>query len=241
MNSITGRTILASDGFIREVDEELQRDRVAQLWKSYGPLAVGLALVVVVATAGKVGWDAWQARQLAEQGAAFAAAEAALSDDDPAAAIAHFASIADGASDNVASVAKLRQAEAMAAAGDSNGALVLLDELTNNSQIDPVLRDFATIALAIRQLNVGDASSAKATLEAHDAEAGTFSYSARELGALVALQDGATASAVAALKELRAEAGTPEGIRRRADELLAALGVEDESAAPAPTETEEAS
>ena len=69
---------MQSDGFIREVDEELQRERVARLWQRYGTIVVGAAVIVIAGTAGKVGWDAWQERQLTRQGAAFAAAETAF-------------------------------------------------------------------------------------------------------------------------------------------------------------------
>jgi hypothetical protein len=49
--------LVESNEFIREVDEEYRRDRIAQIWKRYNGLIVGLA-VLVVATVG--GWRYWQ-------------------------------------------------------------------------------------------------------------------------------------------------------------------------------------
>ena len=100
---------MASDGFIREVDEELQRDRMAMLWKRFGPLIIALASFVVLATAGNVAWDAWQARQLEQQGAAFAQAEATLDGNDPIAAAAEFAALAGVQKGDSSAIARLRE------------------------------------------------------------------------------------------------------------------------------------
>jgi len=232
---------LASDGFIREVDEELQRDRMARLWKRYGPLAIGIALVVIAATAGKVGWDAWQARQLAQQGAAFAAAEAARAGAEPSIAVSHYADLAETAGGNIGALAQLRQAEALLAAGDTATALTLLDEVAGNGQIDPVLRDFAAVSIALQRLDDADVGAALEALERRNAATGTFAYSARELTAMAALEAGDEATAISTLQALRADSGTPDGVRQRAEALLAALGVVDGAAESSTTETEEAS
>ena len=38
--------------FIREIDEELRRERLMKLWERYGAYAVGAAVLIVAATAG---------------------------------------------------------------------------------------------------------------------------------------------------------------------------------------------
>lgn len=240
--STSGFRILASDGFIREVDEELQRDRMAQLWKRFGPLVVGAAVVVVAAVAGKVGWDAWQARILAEQSAAFASAEAARGDGNLAAAAERYAGIAESAGADVAALARLHQAEAALAAGDANNGMALLDQVTKTGAVDPILRDFAAIALALKHLDDGDTSAVSTVLEDHDASIGAFSHTARELAAVAAIRRGDTAAGIEALQALLTDVGTPDGTRRRASELLAALGVVDEAPlSPTDHEAEEAS
>ncbi len=224
---------MASDGFIREVDEELQRDRMAKLWRRYGALVVGAVVVVVLATAGKVGWDAWQARQLERQGAAFAAAEAALERDEPAAAAEQFASLAAAERGDVAAVAALREAEARLRAGEVEASMAVLDELAAASGIDPVLRDFAAVSAAQRRLGMADPAELRASLQPQMAADAPFRHSAREIAALAALEAGDEAAAIEALRALLADSGTPDDMRRRVGELLAALGVDEGAAAPA--------
>jgi len=42
--------------FIREIDEEVRRDQMLKLWQRYGHYAIGLAVLIVLATAGWRGW-----------------------------------------------------------------------------------------------------------------------------------------------------------------------------------------
>ncbi len=232
---------MASDGFIREVDEELQRDRMAKLWQRYGPIAIGVALLVVGAVAGKVGWDAWRERQLEQQGAAFAAAEAALQRSDPTSAADQFATLAAAQSGDAAALARLREAEARIDAGDAESGLALLDDLARDTGIDAVLRDYAAVSAAQRRLGHVDPVSLQAELRAHMADDAPFRHSARELTALAALEAGDEPAAIEALKQLQADIGTPDEMRRRANELLAALGVVDDDTGSAAPATEEAS
>jgi len=232
---------LASDGFIREVDEELQRDRMAQLWKRYGALAIGVVLVVVAATAGKVGWDAWQARQMEQQGAAFAAAEAALERNDLAAAADQFASLAATQRGDAGALARLREARARIAAGDSEAGLALLDTLAGDTRIDAVLRDYAAVTAAQRRLGHADPVTLRAELRARMADDAPFRHSAREIAALAALEAGDEPGAIETLQQLQADIATPDAMRRRAGELLATLGVTNDQPVPAMPETDEAS
>lgn len=232
---------MASDGFIREVDEELQRDRMAKLWQRYGPIAIGVALVVVAGTVGKVGWDAWQARQLEQQGAAFAAAEAALERDDFTAAADQFAGLAAAQSGDAAALARLREAEAHFAAGDSEAGLARLDALAEETRIDAVLRDYAAVTAAQRRLGHTDPVTLRANLRPRMAEDSPFRHSARELAALAALEAGDEPGAIDMLRQLQADTGTPDAMRRRAGELLAALGVLDDDAEPVTPLADEAS
>jgi hypothetical protein len=232
---------LASDGFIREVDEELQRDRMAKLWRRYGPFAIGVALVVIAATAGKVGWDAWQVRQMEQQGAAFAAAEGAFERDDLAAAAEQFASLAASQQGDAAALAQLREAEARINAGDSDGALAILDDLAGNDQIDAVLRDYAAVTAAQQRLGHTDPASLEAGLQPQLANDAPFRHSARELVALAALEAGDVPAAIQTLRQLQADIGTPDSMRRRAVELLAALGAADDESSLADPESQDAS
>jgi len=201
---------------------------MATLWKRFGPLMVGLASLVVVATAGKVAWDAWETRQLEQQGAAFAEAEVTLSGDDPVAAAAEFASLAASQSGDSSAIARLREAEARLASDETETALTLLDRVAATDDIDPIFRDFAAVAAAQRNVTIAQSERARELLASRAGSDSPFHHSARELAAIAALQTGNVADATALLLDLRADTLTPADLRQRAEELLALLGVTEE-------------
>jgi hypothetical protein len=64
-----------NDEFIREVDEEYRRDQLAQVWKRYSGLIVGVAILLVL---GVGGWRYWQYAQERQAQAAATRYEEAL-------------------------------------------------------------------------------------------------------------------------------------------------------------------
>ncbi len=61
----------------REVDEEVRREKLKQLWERHSNLIVALALLIVLGVGGWRGYDWWETRKSAESGAAFEAARPA--------------------------------------------------------------------------------------------------------------------------------------------------------------------
>ena len=58
----------------REVDEDLRREQLKKLWDRYGSYVIGLAILIVVATAGYRFWQYWQDSQAQASGERFVAA-----------------------------------------------------------------------------------------------------------------------------------------------------------------------
>lgn len=231
---------MQSDGFIREVDEELQRERAARLWQRYGTIVVAVAVIVIAGTAGKVGWDAWQERQLTRQGSAFAAAEASFR-SDPTEAADQFAALAADLGGDAAAVARLREAQARLAAGDDDTAVASLEVVGDTDGIDAILRDVAAMAAAQHRFDATDLAEVRPSLDPDGNAESAFRYSTRELLALAALEAGDRDKSLDLLRELATDGMAPEPIRQRAGELLAALGAPLDEPAGASPESDEAS
>lgn len=48
------------DSFIREVNEELRSDQMRLVWKRFGRILIGIAVLVVLGTIGKVSYEYWR-------------------------------------------------------------------------------------------------------------------------------------------------------------------------------------
>lgn len=222
---------MSSDQFIREVDEELQRDRWAHLWRRYGIYVIAAALLVVLATAGRVGWQAWTDRQQRLQGEAFARAEQALDEGDYATAAERFGEVAAEFGGGPAAVARLRRAMALIEAGEREAALEALERLAEGGAGDPLLHDLAGLLRV--QLRIDEAPPAQLMdeLEPLTDSGQPWRHTARELMALAALRAGDTERARDTLETIVDDSTTPASLRQRADELLRAIGPGDEAAA----------
>ena len=211
-----------SDEFIREVDEEVKRDRMLALWKRHASLFVALGVAIVIGTSAGVGWRHWQESQRQRAAESFAAADQDFRAGREAEAAQAFAALAErGGGYGV--LASLREAEARSAAGDEAGARRALDRLAGMGGADQVYRDLGRVLAGLHRLD-GEAAEVDAQVAGVALPTSPWRYTARELQALARLEAGDTDGARALLGEIVADSGTPGQLRRRAEELVAALG-----------------
>ncbi len=208
----------------REVDEEVRRDQMIKLWRAYGKYAVAAAAVVIFGVVGTVGWKEYSQRQRLAEGTQFAQALELLTDDQPALAAERFARLADSAGAGYAALARLREAEAQAAAGDTAGAIITLDTLAGDSSVDGNLRDLAKLLAVLHLLDKGPTDDLDQRIEPLLTADSPWRASAREISGLIAFRRGDTERAREIFTELVGSAETPNGIRSRAAELVAILG-----------------
>lgn len=207
----------------REIDEELQQERAAKLWKRYGPYVVALAVLVVAGIAGYRFWMNWQAEQRADQSNRYELA-AALAKKDPASAIAQFGELADKGDAGYATLAQLRQAAVAAETGDVEAAVIVYRKIASEEKAPKLLRDLGRLLAVTHLIDTGDPAALAAEIAPLADGAGPWQPLAREARALIALKAGETDKAREILKGLSDDANAPSQLRARAGELLAAIG-----------------
>lgn len=212
-----------SDVF-REVDEEVRREQLMKLWRAYGNYAIALAIVIIVAFGGFLGWRDWRERQALEQGTRFAGALIqAREGKNPESADA-FASLAEGSGAGYRALARLQEAAARLRAKDVPAAVAVYDRLAVDDGVEAEWRDLGRLLAALHLINSAPPDELDRRLQPLLAKAGPWQYSARELAASVRLKAGDVPAAREAFRQLADDAAAPAGVRARAAELLAALG-----------------
>ena len=215
-----------------EVSEDLRAEKAQQLLKRYGGLLVLAAVMVVVAVAG---WQAWRWRQTQQTNVVAAAFLEAMrnSAGSPAAdgatpsrdqAIRQFDSLAATAPEGYRTLARLRAAALRATTGDLPGALTLWDQVSADTQADPLLRDVANLMWVQHQVDQGDPSAVEGRLAPLVAAGNPWRPLALEDQALLMMRTGQDAKARDILEQLRADPAAPDGVRGRASGLLTRLG-----------------
>ena len=213
------------DSLLREIDEDLRRERYALLWKRYGWVIITLVVALVVGVAGYEAWRGYQQRVHVQSGERFAAA-ATLAEVDPATAAGAFRELAEDAPRGYEILARLREA-ALHVEQNDYAAAAVYDKLAGRTG-DPLYSDLAVILTVMAEMQMAvtpaNAAGLAERLSPLTAPDRPWRYSAREMSAHLALRSGETERARELLTELSADVQAPEGIRARAEGMLAEIG-----------------
>jgi len=210
--------------FFREVQEDLQRDRFLKLWRRFRYPLLGVVVAIIAAVVVVVIIrDAGKARN-EQDGTRYAEAAKLLADGKPADAAKAFEALATDASGGYAALARLREADAKAGAGDIDGAVAALDALSKDNRVDRVYRDLASLLAAERLIDRAPIEEVNSRLSLLLAPDSAWRSLAAELKGLAELKAGKIDQARATFEALAGDQSTASGVRFRAAELLSSLG-----------------
>lgn len=227
-----------------EINEDLRAERAKRFALRYGWL---VALLVVLLAGGVGAWQAWRRHQGQQANGVAAAYLGAMREaDGPAAAdgqptpsrsaaMAEFDRLAETGPEGYRSLARLRGAALHASSGDVPGALAAWDKLAADTAADPLLRDLANLMWVQHQVDSGDPAAVEGRLQPLLAANNPWRPLALENQAWLALRTGKADQARDILRQLAADAAAPDGVRGRANGLLAQLGGPAPAAAPPAT------
>ena len=209
-----------TDSFIEEVTEEVRRDRVFALMRRYGWIAV-LAVLVLV---GGAAWNEWRkARDLAAAQALGDGIFAALERDAAEGRAEALAAIAPETAQGDIVVALLRAAE-LEQTGDAAGAVGVLDALAADGEAPLIYRQLAGFKSVLLQSDTMAVDQRRLRLEGLIQTGSTLRLLAEEQLALIDIAEGAPQAAIERLQRISQDAEATSGLRRRAAQLIVALG-----------------
>ncbi len=209
------------DSFISEVSEEVRRDRLFALMRRYGWIAILLIVVIV----GGASWNEW--RKASAQAAAEAKGDAlitALQAETPegrSAALREIEGTGDPASQ---AILALLSAAAEEEAEDPAAAAAALDALVANPDAPQVYRDIALLKRVMTGADTLSPEDRMDRLQPLLVPGNPFRLLAIEQRAFAEVELGNTDAALTSLQGILADAEATEDLRRRARQLIVALG-----------------
>lgn len=212
----------ATDLLIKEVDEDLRQEQLANIWKKYANLFIAAAIAVVLTVAGWQAWHGWQAKQVLASSLRFTDAVHLADQAKLGEAAAGLGKLAADGTSGYRVLAALKLAALRESSGDAAAAADAYRGIAANGSAETVYRDLARLKGAYLDLDKGDINQIVAAVEPLTQETSPWRHSAREIMGLVALRRGETAKAIEIFKKLADDVAAPQGVRSRATEMLAA-------------------
>jgi hypothetical protein len=203
-----------------EVDEEVRREKIKQLWDRYSVLIIAAALVIILGVAGWRGYDWWETRRAAEWGASFEAAAALAEAGKHAEAAAVFQKIAAEGTSGYRLLARFRAAAELATT-DPAAAVKTYDELAADSSIGRSMQDLAAVRAGLLLLDTAPLAELTTRLEALTTGDRAFRHTARELLAWAAWRADDKAAIKRWIDLIGSDIETPKDMRQRMEALMA--------------------
>jgi hypothetical protein len=227
---------MSTDTLIREVDEELRRDRLRKAWRQFGPWVIGGAVAVVLAVAVYEGWTWWQKSQAAKSSDQFYAATTLAAGTDAAAAQKALDDVIAQGSGGYPMLAQFREAALLAQQGKIDDAVKIYDTLA--SSLDNThLRGLALLQAGYALVDKGDVAAVQQRVGGLISPGEPLRNSAREALGLVQYKAGKLDDAMATFQAIMTDPLADQTVQGRVQVYVTELTAEG-AKAPAPVKAD---
>ncbi|KGJ03808.1 hypothetical protein SAMN04487972_11638 [Paracoccus halophilus] len=211
-----------NDSFIDEVTEDLRRDRLFNLFRRYGWIAILLILALVGGTI----WREYARNQAEAQAQAWGdAILAAQQTEDPIEALA---AVDPAGVAGRKALSEMLAAGAEIEAGQAGQAAERLKAAAAGVADDPLLHDLALLKAVMVAGPGMDAAERDEILAGLSKPGAPFELLALEQKAVALIGAGRTDDAITLIGQIQQKDGLAEGLRRRLAEMMITLGAEAE-------------
>ena len=167
------------DGFLREVEEELRRERLEKIWRQYGNYIIAAAVLIVVGVAGFKYYESSRLSAAQATGARYQEAIALAEDGKEGSAAKEFETIASEGGKGYRALARLQLAGTLLKEGKRDEAFKTFEVLADDSSADDMLRQYAALQAASLRLGKADFTEMQNRLNPLIGDESPWRYSAR--------------------------------------------------------------
>lgn len=227
-----------TDILLKEVEEDLRRERYQRLWDQYGVYVLAGAFSIILGVGGYQFWDYWSARQAGLSGEKFVQAMNLSRDKKSEEASKILQEFADEGSGGYAVLSRFRLAVETAKDGQTAAAVEAYDKIAEDSSVSKVIQGYARIRGAILLLDSASWTEIENRLNDLVKADNPWRGTARELIGLAAYKAGAFDKAREQFSAILGGDGATPGLRQRAEMMLGLLLVQTAPKKPADTPSE---
>lgn len=224
-----------------EIKEDIQHERMANLWKKYGSYIIIIALAIVLGTAGRVWWNHRTATAQKALGEQYYQALRLMQSDDKEKAEAALATLSKTDAPGFNAFASLALAGSLVAKGDIDQGIAAYHTCLETKGMDNTLQELCRVFLVSTLLehDKGDAKEIPNQLELLVKKGNAWHYTGLQLKGAYALKQGQWQEAYDIFSGLVKDVETPASLQSEAEELANAIKNDHPEVAEGKKETHE--
>jgi hypothetical protein len=221
-----------AESFVREVDENLRRDQMAERAKRYGGIVAVAVVLFLLAVAGYLYWLHNQ-RLEAEAGTEqLATALQDIGSDKMDTAPAQLDALRQSDVEGVKATAGLTRASLALQQGNRKLASTIYAEVAADTSLSQAFRDVALVRGTALDFDSLKPDEVIARLQPIAEPGQPFFGSAGEMVGMALIAKGQKSAAAQLFAKIAADKGVPESLRSRAVQVAASLGVDASASLP---------
>jgi len=221
-----------AEAFVREVDENLRRDQMAGMAKSYGKWIVAAVILFLAAVGGYLYWQNRQETQAIADSEAMSVALDKVASGNIKAAQAEMVPLSGSSDDVTRASAMLGRAAMALRQNDRKAAIDLYKQVSDDGGLPQAYRDIATVRGTMTEYDSLKPDEVIARLAPLSQPGNPYFGSAGEMTGMALLAKGDRGGAGQMFARIAADKQVPESIRSRAVQIAGSLGVDATASLP---------
>lgn len=213
------------DDIFKEVDEELREERLTKIWKRIGPYVIGILSGTIIITSAVIGYREYDETQRQNWGVQFAEAMNLSEEGNWQESLDLFETLTEKTNLGYKTLSLFQAASLYARNGNKEKALEIYQSLENEA-LDENFRDLATLMLIYLQFDNADPEILEKRIEKLASKGNPWYYNAVELKGFLFAKQKNKEKQIEIFNILSKDNKAPEGVRTRANDMLAILGEE---------------
>lgn len=213
------------EAFLREVDEELRRDQMVDVWTRYGRWILAAVVGGLVIFGGVLVWRYWSRTTAESQAVTLQAGYDQLAANKPDAAKAPFAELDQSGGPGYRALARMNEGNQLLKAGKAKDAAAKFAAVAGDDGVGRPLRDLALVRQTAIEFDTLNPKTVVDRLKPLAVKESAWLGSAGEMVALAYLKMGQPDRARDLFKLIGEGEDVPDTIRQRAVQMVDAVDV----------------
>ena len=213
------------DDIFKEVDEELREERLTKIWKRIGPYVVGILSGAIIITSAVIGYREYDETQRQNWGVQFAEAMNLSEEGNWQESLDLFETLTEKTNLGYKTLS-LFQAASLYAKNDYKEKALEIYQSLESEALDENFQDLATLMLIYLQFDNADPEILEKRIEKLASKGNPWYYNAVELKGFLFAKQKNKEKQIEIFNILSKDKKAPEGVRTRANDMLAILGEE---------------